>query len=149
LTVVSEYWLSRKGGQPFRNTFHSGVISRSSKPYKQSRVSLRLASLLFLLCTASLLNTHARAAGTCSVSNFNPPVISQTGALRAVAVGDFNGDAKMDVAVGNYNANTISILIGDGAGSFAAAVNVPVNIGAKSVAAGDFNGDGKLYLAAT
>jgi hypothetical protein len=70
----------------------------SSNPYKQSRVSLRPASLLFLLCTASLLNTQVRAAGTCSVSNFNPPVISQTGAVRAVVVGDFNGDGKLYLA---------------------------------------------------
>jgi hypothetical protein len=67
----------------------------------------------------------------------------------SLAVGDFNGDGKTDLAVTNYlyPAGTVSILMGNGNGSFRAAVNYAVGYYPTSVAVGDFNGDGKLDLA--
>ena len=38
----------------------------------------------------------------------------------SVAVGDFNGDGKQDLAVANDNSDNVSILLGDGAGNFSA-----------------------------
>src|SRR5260370_4309379 len=38
----------------------------------------------------------------------------------SVAVGDFNGDGKLDLATANEGSNTVSILLGTGAGSFGA-----------------------------
>jgi hypothetical protein len=64
---------------------------------------------------------------------------------RSVAVGDFNGDGKLDLAVAIGGAGTISILRGTGTGSFGAKVNVTAG---GFPAVGDFNGDGKLDLAA-
>jgi hypothetical protein len=64
----------------------------------------------------------------------------------SVAVGDFNGDGKQDLAVANADSDEVSILLGDGAGSFSAANNFGVGIGPLSVAVGDFNGDGKQDL---
>src|SRR5258708_18503968 len=40
-----------------------------------------------------------------------------------VAVGDFNGDGKSDLAVANSSSNNVSVLLGDGDGTFQAAVN--------------------------
>jgi hypothetical protein len=67
----------------------------------------------------------------------------------SVAVGDFNGDGKLDLAVANGFDNTVSILLGNGNGSFTPAPGSPVTVGSEpsSVAAGDFNKDGKLDLA--
>src|SRR5205823_2474396 len=39
--------------------------------------------------------------------------------LEFVAVGDFNGDGKLDVAVASYNTNTVEVLMGNGDGTFA------------------------------
>jgi hypothetical protein len=68
----------------------------------------------------------------------------------AVAVGDFNGDGKLDLAVANYGTagtgNTVSILLGNGDGTFPASVEYPTGNGPVSVAVGDFNKDGKLDL---
>ena len=35
-----------------------------------------------------------------------------------VTLGDFNGDGKLDLAVANEEGNTVSILLGNGDGSF-------------------------------
>jgi hypothetical protein len=69
-----------------------------------------------------------------------------TGA-RSVAVGDFNGDGKLDVAAANYNAATVSVLLGNGSGGFSARFDHSVGFFPKSVAVGDFNGDNEGDLA--
>ncbi len=68
---------------------------------------------------------------------------------RALAIGDFDGDNKLDLAVANATGNTISVLNGNGKGGFSAKVDLAVGTGPRSVAAGDFNGDGTLDLAVT
>ena len=49
----------------------------------------------------------------------------------------------------NSNSNTVSILLGNGDGTFQAARNVIAGSGPSSVAIGDFNGDGLADLAVT
>ena len=39
-----------------------------------------------------------------------------------MAVGDFNGDGRLDIAVANEGSNTVSIFLGNGLGGFATAV---------------------------
>src|SRR5205807_10403528 len=70
----------------------------------------------------------------------------------SVAVGDFNGDGKLDLAVANYGTppdyvGTVSVLLGKGDGTFGAAQSYAVGRDPSSVAVGDFNGDGYLDLA--
>ncbi len=66
---------------------------------------------------------------------------------QSVAVGDFNGDGKLDLAVANFDSNTGSILLGTGTGSFGPKTDFGTGAGPVSVAVGDFNGDGNLDLA--
>ncbi len=67
----------------------------------------------------------------------------------SVTTGDFNNDGNLDLATASsgFNSNTVSVLLGDGAGSFSAAVNFIVGDEPSSVTTGDFNGDRKLDLA--
>jgi hypothetical protein len=65
----------------------------------------------------------------------------------SATVGDFNGDSNQDLAVANINSANVSILLGDGAGSFSAPTNFGAGTGPTSVAVGDFNGDGNQDLA--
>jgi len=62
-------------------------------------------------------------------------------------VGDFNGDGKLDIAAANAQSDDVSVLLGNGDGTFQAALNFAVGSGPGSVAVGDFNGDGKLDVA--
>jgi hypothetical protein len=45
---------------------------------------------------------------------------------QSIAIGDFNGDGKQDLAVANYNSNTVSIRLGDGLGGFIGSTEVGV-----------------------
>jgi hypothetical protein len=69
-----------------------------------------------------------------------------------VGVGDFNGDGIADLAVANGGTNSstdpgsVSILLGNGDGTFRAAVNYAAGEAPWSVAVGDFNGDGHADL---
>jgi hypothetical protein len=74
----------------------------------------------------------------------------------SVAVADFNRDGKLDLAVSNQNCNaggppcatgTISILLGNGDGTFAAHVDYDAGVDPNWVTVGDFTGGGKLDLA--
>jgi len=68
---------------------------------------------------------------------------------ESTAVGDFNGDGNLDLAVANRFSGSLSILLGDGTGNFSSASSPATGASPSSVAAGDFNGDGKLDLAVT
>jgi hypothetical protein len=89
-------------------------------------------------------------------TTFQTPVVYPTAKDPSfVAVGDFNADGKLDLAVANLGdapgtgttLGSVSILMGNGDGSFQPAVNLTAGSHPRVVAVGDFNGDGKLDLA--
>src|SRR5262249_48269205 len=62
------------------------------------------------------------------------------------AIADLNGDGKADL-VATYTDPGVSILLGNGDGTFGPAVNYATNYGPQTVAVGDFNLDGRPDLA--
>lgn len=70
--------------------------------------------------------------------------------LNDIAIGDFNGDDKPDLAFANHEQKSLTVFLGDGQGSFRPSSSSPVTVLSNphthGVAAGDFNGDGKLDL---
>jgi hypothetical protein len=69
----------------------------------------------------------------------------------AVVVGDVNNDHRPDLVVSNQTSAAIpggvSVLLGDGAGSFGAATNYATGVGPRAVVIGDLDRDGKADLA--
>jgi hypothetical protein len=108
---------------------------------------------------ADLVLTSAELAGSVSVllgnghGFFRPPHDFATGSFPlSVAVGDFNGDSKQDLAVANTGTGTgitVSVLLGQGNGTFQPRMDFETAIGPFVVATADFNGDGILDLATT
>jgi hypothetical protein len=89
--------------------------------------------------------------------NFAPPVYYQTGpAASRIAVADLNGDGNLDLVTAdecniqncdNPTLGLVSVLLGNGDGTFQPHVDYPTGLASTSVAVGDFNGDGKPDLA--
>ena len=105
-----------------------------------------------LLCLAFVAASHHGYAATIE---FQPPVTYPVGTNpRAVSVADFNGDEKPDLAVVNFGFSDtgdnggVSILLGNGDGTFEPARNFPAGKMPESIAIADFNGDNKPDIVA-
>lgn len=106
----------------------------------------------FLAATLLMLFVLSHSASAATIG-FKPAVNYAAGTVpKAAAVADFNQDGNVDLAVAN-NGNAgadddgnVSILQGNGDGTFQAAVNHAAGKNPAFVATGDFNGDGRKDL---
>ena len=87
------------------------------------------------------LGTYARPVSVSLPGSFQNP--------SALAVGDFNNDGNLDLAVASDNSNQVLILLGNGGGAFVEAGAVSAGSGPNSIAVGDFDRDGNADLAVT
>src|SRR6266496_1574501 len=114
-------------------------------PFRLGRI--RLSRVLWLSVLVVMLGGLLEPEAAAQTVSFGAKTDFGTGDRpRSVAVGDFNGDGTLDLAVANRS-GTVSILLGTGTGSFGAKTDFDTGSGASSVAVGDFNGDGNLDLA--
>jgi FG-GAP-like repeat len=67
--------------------------------------------------------------------------------VRGTAVGDFDGDAEVDLAV--TKAFLVSVLLNNGDGTFAPRVNIDLDAQDSGMAVADFNGDAEPDLVVT
>ena len=153
----------------FRNTSSSGSISFAAKvdfytgpgstPYSvaigdiDGDGKLDLAVANYANSTVSIFPNESSSGNI--ISNFGSRVDFTTGLSPvSVAIGDLDGDGKLDLAVANADDNTVSLLRNTSSGSissgsFAAKVDFAIGSGSIpfSVSIGDINGDGKPDLA--
>ena len=107
----------------------------------------RRAMVITVGCVvAAAFAGSARAAGPSFLpATGSPFTVGQE--PHSISTADFNRDGKLDVATANISSDSVSILLGNGAGGFAPAASVPVGDQPHSLAVGDFNRDLKLDLA--
>jgi hypothetical protein len=63
------------------------------------------------------------------------------------AIGDFNGDGKLDLAISEYRGSDVEILLGNGDGTFGSPIAYATGVDSAQAVAADLNHDGKLDLA--
>jgi hypothetical protein len=68
-------------------------------------------------------------------------------AHTAVATGDFNGDGKLDAVTSDGDADSVSLMLGNGDGTLSYAGAFATGLSPAAVAVGDFNGDGRPDVA--
>jgi hypothetical protein len=81
--------------------------------------------------------------------SFNPAVSYPVGNPQAIVTADLTNDGKVDLAIVNGVGNTISVLRGNGDGTFGEVVNSLAGAGPRSLAVGDFDKDGKPDVVTT
>lgn len=105
-----------------------------------------------LLATYPLSNTVAVLIGN-GDGTFQPPVRYQTQVAPAqVVTGDLNNDGALDLIIaasGNGYKSGLSVLLGNGDGTFQAKTDYVIGEESFYLATGDFNGDGRLDVAIT
>jgi hypothetical protein len=73
--------------------------------------------------------------------------LGQGASPQSVAIADFNGNGRPDLAVANTGSNAVAVLLGSGDGTFQPPATVAAGLGPSSLAAGDLNSDGRPDLA--
>ena len=68
---------------------------------------------------------------------------------QSVVLGSLTGDGKLDLVVATYATASVSVLLGNGNGTFQAPQTFATGVGPIGVALGDVNGDGKPDLVVT
>jgi hypothetical protein len=86
------------------------------------------------------INSGAAAA---TGPRFSNPIAVRTGwSPSTVAAADFNGDGKPDLATGDFESSSMSVLLGRGDGTFTARVSYRLASEPTDVVSADVNGDG-------
>ncbi|MDQ2869483.1 MAG: VCBS repeat-containing protein [Acidobacteriota bacterium] len=110
----------------------------------RSRTALLAASALFSAPAGLPPLAAARSAP------YLPPRVVALGSDHnpdALAGGDFDGDGRLDLAVGSAGSNDVIVFLGDGRGGLRRAGAFPAGPDPAEIAAADLNRDGRLDLA--
>ena len=103
-------------------------------------IGLLTLSFLVLFAAEAVHATPPVGPGTAYPTDAGP---------HAMATGDFNGDGYPDIVTANRDSTTVTVLMNNGNGTFAAGVNYQAGPLPGSVVVGDFNGDGRPDIAVT
>jgi uncharacterized protein (DUF2141 family) len=132
---------------------HGAIEARPRRQRKKLRAlktsMFHAAVMACAILLSSLFPSEPALAQGCPTPSFGPPSwLDARPNSYSVTVGDFNGDGKLDLVVNNAgSAGTVSVLLGNGDGTFQAPINSAAGTSSSSLVVGDFNGDGKLDLA--
>jgi FG-GAP-like repeat len=103
--------------------------------------------LLAVIVSGILFHTQLVCAG-CDLPMFGGARLFQSvSGSQMLATGDFNHDGFIDLAVANGPGGIISILLGNGDGTFLPSVNYAAGGFASWIGVADFNGDGNPDVA--
>lgn len=99
--------------------------------------------------TADLRVFMNQADGTASFAPYTTPTFEVGNRASPSEAADFNGDGHADIAVANINDATVSIVLGNGDGTFAPQQTINVGAAPRGITVLDFDGDGDMDVANT
>jgi hypothetical protein len=157
LFVLSFTGISTTSAQTF--SFGQAVLPAGTQPLSIATGDFNGDGKLDLAVANGTDNTVSVFLGKPDGS-FSPRIDYPTGPQpSSVTIGDFNGDGNLDIAVASQNCfviahistitcgqASVSILLGNGDGTFQPHQDFPTATRPFSVATADLNGDGKLDL---
>ena len=110
-TFTTNVAIGARGDTNILNSFFGDVdeLSVYNRPLTATEIQAIFTAGSAGKCVKAGCDTPSFAAAKNFNAGTNP---------GAVAVGDFNGDGKPDLAVANIGSNIISVLLGDGTGGF-------------------------------
>ena len=133
-------------------TFQAAVTKPVGSPFHIVATDLNADGKKDLVAASASTDNVSVLLGNGNGTFQSPVTYSVGDAPRTLAIADFNGDSKPDVAVTNSGSDTtVSLLIGNGDGTLQAAVPINLGLRPQGMATGDLNGDNKpdLVVAAT
>jgi hypothetical protein len=164
--TIDSYRLETTGGEQLAVVVHAdGVTTRLLLENSGGDVLMQsdgqsLADgddLINLYVPAGVYRLNVQAlggSGTYGLTATSSPATSPLQSIptgispNGIVAGNFNNDGRLDLAVANRQDNTVSVLLGNGDGSFAPQITYAVGSLPFAMLAGDFNGDGRIDLAA-
>jgi hypothetical protein len=130
---------------------NNGTASARNRPYSVATGDVNLDGKLDLVIPNENSNnvTILLGNGAGGFSSAGVPDVNVGNRPQSVAIGDWNGDTKPDLAVANRSSSNVWILLGNGLGGFAPAMGSPIPLSGNpfAIVAGHMNGDGILDLA--
>ena len=128
-------------------TFQSAVNFNVGTPLDLAVADLNKDGKLDLVAATNTTNKASVLLGNGNGTFQAAVTYNLPGEGRGVAIADFNGDTKLDLAVSNGNpVGNTSILLGNGDGTFQNAVNIATGTTPTGIVAKDISGDGKQDL---
>ena len=143
-------WITVTGVHPTATTLSDSVVSGKytlTAVVTEAGVQPPNGNVAFMnVGSNATLGIANLSSPTAPVLSFNPLSTSTaSGGLVPVATGDFNHDGQLDLAVGGSNG--LSILLGNGTGTFTNKLNTVATGAVTAIAVGDFNADSLPDLA--
>ncbi|MBL4661704.1 MAG: VCBS repeat-containing protein [Alcanivoracaceae bacterium] len=148
-----QFWVQSKPSKLIFSqisTMTTNSNNQSSRPYGGIASDLNNDGWLDVTVvnedTADLRIYMNKADRTGSFKAFKQPTTAVGNRASPSEPSDFNHDGNVDICVVNINDNTISILLGNGDGSFMPAQNVSVGNAPRGIAVLDVDGDGDIDI---
>jgi len=122
---------------------------RLTGPAQKARCSDKLGAILRLaLLVGAVLLAFASGAGAATPINLGPERTYRTGDLPySVETADLNGDGVLDIVSPNTISHDVTVLLGEGDGTFAPSRTFPGGDSPRTAVTEDFDEDGRLDVA--
>ena len=139
------YWLAIMACSFFAVVVMTGTIEASqAKPRPTVLQSAGLGDISPDTLTYTPTATRTPTGGSCPSPVFSTTNYPTDPGPYAVAVADLNNDSKSDLITPNDLGGSVSVLLGNGMGTFSLTINYPAELNPRGVAIGDLDHDGNL-----